>query len=177
MAYLDKIDLEILDILQAEGRITNRDLAERVGLSPAPCWHRVKRLEHTGVIDHYACVLSPAKVGNHVKAIAGVTLVARSAQAREVFEAAISEFPEVQSCYWVAGDFDYFLSVATTDLQDFQEFLDTRLLTLPSVANVKSQMALKTVKDTTAMPLKGVGDDVQTQPFAQDMPQNRYRGG
>jgi len=173
MAYLDKTDLEILSILQTEGRMTNRDLAERVGLSPAPCWHRVKRLEQTGVIDHYACVLSPAKVGNHIKAIAGVTLVARSAQAREVFEAAIVELEEVQTCYWVAGDFDYILSVTAGDLQSFQHFLDTQLLTLPSVANIKSQMALKTVKETTAISLEAAGNDIEIKPAATVLAQSK----
>jgi len=161
MTQFDKIDRHILDILQTEGRVTNRDLAERVGLSAAPCWHRVKRLEQTGIIDHYACVLASGKVGRHVTAIAGVTLITRSSEAREVFESAIAEIPEVQSCYWVAGDFDYQLIISATDLQGFQHFLDTRLLTLPSVANVKSQMALKTVKSTTAVPLDAIADDEQ----------------
>jgi DNA-binding Lrp family transcriptional regulator len=158
MAHLDKIDLEILTILQSAGRVTNRELAERVGLSAAPCWHRVKRLEQTGVIDHYACVLSDSVLGWHVKAIVSVTLVTHSAQAREVFETAIADIAEVRSCFWVAGDFDYQLIITSTDLQGFEHFLDKRLLTLPSVASVKSQMALKTVKNTTAIPLDGVGD-------------------
>ena len=173
MAHLDRIDLKILKILQSEGRVTNRELAERIGLSAAPCWHRVKRLEQSGIIDHYACVLSASKVGRHVKAIAGVTLVARSTQAREVFEAAVAEIPEIQSCFWVAGDFDYQLIISATDLQGYQHFLDTRLLTLPSVANVKSQMALKTVKDTTLMPFDALGDDDRSETGYGDQPQNR----
>jgi len=167
MTQLDKIDLEILKILQREGRVTNRELAERIGLSAAPCWHRVKRLEQAGIIDHYACVLSASKIGRQMKAIVGVTLVTRSTQARETFEAAIAEIEEVQYCFWVAGDCDYQLLVTATDLQGFENFLDTRLLTLASVANVKSQMALKTVKETTTMPLDGLGIEIENDQDAE----------
>ena len=166
MTQFDKIDQRILDILQKEGRVTNRELAVRVGLSAAPCWHRVKRLEQTGIIDHYACVLASNKVGRHVTAIAGVTLITRSKEAREVFETAIAELPEVLSCFWVAADFDYQLIISSTDLMGFQHFLDTQLLTLPSVANVKSQMALKIVKNTTTVPLDGIMEDDDMESLA-----------
>ncbi len=153
MAQFDETDRRILELLQTNGRMTNRELAATIGLSAAPCWHRVKRLDKLGVIGEYRAVLSPAKINLHIKVLANVTLTTRTPAARDDFETRILELPEVLECYWVGAEHDYKLVVATTDLQSYERFLRDQLLSLPSVDNVQSEVTLKEVKNTTALPL------------------------
>lgn len=164
MFRLDKTDKKIIELLQINGRVTNRELATKIGLSAAPCWHRVKRLEHTGIIDRYVALVSPSALGRYVKVVVGVTLLARSSGTRVEFEGAVAEMPEILECYWIGSDVDYQMIVSVTDMQGYESFLQKKLLTIPGVASVQSQIALKEIKSSTALPLDGLERDQAETP-------------
>lgn len=150
---MDKIDLQILDTLQGDARITNVALAEAVNLSPAPCLRRVRDLEGGGVIRGYSTVLDADKLGWGVSMFIEIRLERQVADGLEVFERTIASYPEVMECYLMTGSFDYLLRVVARDLNSLQEFMTDKLATLPGIANMKSGVALKQVKYKTALPI------------------------
>ena len=150
---LDAIDLRILAELQANAKLTNVELAARVGLSPSPCLARVRALEESGVIDRYVALLAPERLGPAVSVFIQVTLERQTEGALDVFEAAVSGFPEVMECYLMTGDADYLLRVVVPDTQALRDFIIERLTRTPGVANIRSSFALKQVKYQTALPL------------------------
>jgi DNA-binding Lrp family transcriptional regulator len=154
---LDDIDRRILEILQHAGRTTNRELAKRVGLSPAPCWHRVKRLEQAGMIDHYKAVLNTTLAGQNFRALVGISLLSHSTSARQEFEDQIQAMENVQECYWFSGEIEYQLLVTAADLADFEDFLQKKLLAIPVVSHASPQVVLKEIKRTSTLPLDAVG--------------------
>jgi len=161
---LDKIDRRILAILQANGRLSNQEVAEQVNLSPSPCLRRIRRLEETGVIKRYVALLDPAKIGLGLLAYVNVRLVKhgdapsgnRHAEARSPradFSVSVGTWPEVVACYAMTGDMDFLLRVHVEDMEHFSRFMMETLLRHPAVQDVKSSFALQQVKDTTALPL------------------------
>ncbi|MBI3711108.1 MAG: Lrp/AsnC family transcriptional regulator [Proteobacteria bacterium] len=154
---LDAIDRRILGVLQENARVSNVGLAARAGLSPSPCWRRVKELEGNGVILNYVTLLNPARVGLPVSVFVSVTLEKQIEANLEVFESAILKRPEVMECYLMTGDADYLLRVVTSDLTGYERFLMEHLTRISGVASIKSSFALKQVKYRTALPLDGAG--------------------
>ncbi len=150
---LDATDIRILNALQAQGRLTNVDLAAHVGLSPSPCLARVKALEHAGVIDSYVALVRPEAVGHGVNVFIQVTLERQVEQALERFEARMMAFDEVMECYLMTGDSDYLVRLVLPDMESLQRFIVKELTTIPGVANIRSSFALKQVKYKTALPL------------------------
>lgn len=150
---LDAIDRKILVLLQANARIANIDLADKVGLSPSPCLRRVHEMEERGVVRRYVTLLDPAQVGLPVSVFVNVRLDRQIEPALEKFEAAILERPEVMECYLMTGDFDYLLRVVTADLAAYERFLVENLTRVPGVSSIRSSFALKQVKYSTALPL------------------------
>jgi DNA-binding Lrp family transcriptional regulator len=150
---LDKIDRRILTLLQADARMANIALAEKVGLSPSPCLRRVRDLEERGVIRRYVTLVDPTQVGLPVSVFVNVTLERQIEPALERFEAAILKRPEVMECYLMTGDFDYLLRVVTADLSAYERFLVENLTRVPGVSSIRSSFALKQVKYSTALPL------------------------
>jgi Lrp/AsnC family leucine-responsive transcriptional regulator len=158
---LDKIDLKILAILQADGRLSNQEVAERVNLSPSPCLRRIKRLEDSGVIRQYVALLEPTKIGLGLLAYVNVRLEKHSdlpsqgstRSPRKDFAAAVEQWPEVVACYAMTGDMDYLLRVHVEDMNHFSRFMMDTLLRHPAVLDVKSSFALQQIKDTTALPV------------------------
>jgi Lrp/AsnC family leucine-responsive transcriptional regulator len=150
---LDAIDHKILEILQKEGRLSNQDLAERVALSPAPCLRRVRALEKAGVIRQYAALLDPRKVGLGMTSIITVKLEKKGNMPAEEFAKAVRSWPEVVACYSMTGETDYQLWTFVEDLDHYTRFLTERLLKLHSVVDVKSNIVLEAIKNTTALPL------------------------
>jgi Lrp/AsnC family leucine-responsive transcriptional regulator len=162
---LDKIDRKILAILQANGRLTNQEVAEQVSLSPSPCLRRIRRLEEAGVIRQYVALLDPDKIGLGLLAYVNVRLEkhsdspatgrARSSSAspRANFAASVGNWPEVVACYAMTGEMDYLLRVHVEDMEHFSHFMMETLLRHPAVLDVKSSFALQRIKDTTALPL------------------------
>ena len=152
---LDAIDKRILAELQANARLTNVELAERVGLSPSPCLRRVRRLEETGVIQGYATLVTQEAVGLPVSIFVMVTLEKQVERALEIFESKVLERPEIMECYLMTGDSDYLLRVVTADLGAYERFLMDHLTRVPGVASIKSSFALKQVVYRTALPIDG----------------------
>ena len=149
---LDEIDIRILEVLQRDGRISNQELAGRVGLSPSPCLRRLKRLEGAGVIQRYVALVDPAAVGRNLQAIIEVRLDHQTSAAVDRFEKEILKHPQVLECYLMAGDWDYMLRVVFRDLDEFRQFCIGALSKMPGVANVKSNICMKSVKFNTALP-------------------------
>jgi Lrp/AsnC family leucine-responsive transcriptional regulator len=154
---LDRADRRMLALLQERGRITNVDLAGAVALSPAPCLRRWQRLEEAGVIQRYAALLDPRKVGLGLIAHLEVMLDKQAEHARSTFRKAVQRWPEVLSGYALTGQWDYSLKVVAPDLDHYSRFLMEKVLALPVVVNVQSSFVLETVKDTTALPLTHLG--------------------
>jgi DNA-binding Lrp family transcriptional regulator len=149
----DEIDRRILTALQENARITNVELAESVGISPSPCWRRVRELEQKGVISSYVTLIDPASIGLPVSVFVQVTLERQVETALEEFEKVVADWPEVMECYLMTGDADYLLRVVVADLAAYHRFLVDHLTRVPGVASIKSSFALKQVKYRTALPL------------------------
>ena len=152
-AALDALDRAILTVLQEDARISNAELARRVGLSPSPCLRRVRELETSGVIRRFVTLLEPAAVGLPVSIFVNVTLERQIEGALEGFEAALLDRPEVMECYLMTGDSDYLLRVVVPDLPAYERFLMDHLTRIPGVASIKSSVSLNQVKYRTALPL------------------------
>ena len=150
---LDKIDCKILEVLQKEARKPNLELAEQIGLSPSPCSRRVRNLEKQKVIRRYVTLVDAAAVGLPVSVFINVTLERQVESALQVFEEAVSEYPEVMECYLMTGDADYLLRVVAPDLESYQRFLMDKLTRIPGVASIRSSFTLRQVCYQTALPL------------------------
>ena len=160
---LDATDWKILSLLQSDARISNVDLARKVGLSPSPCLNRVRALEESGYISRYVTLLDPLQVGLKVSVFIQVTLEKQIEPALETFERAIGARPEVMECYLMTGDADYLLRVVVPDLQALERFILEFLSRVPGVGNIKSSFALKQVKYQTALPLPGQEEKPRTR--------------
>ena len=150
---LDSIDRHILRVLQEEGRLSNVDLAERVGLTPAPCLRRVRALEETRVIQKYAALVDSGTLNLGVTVFAQVTLDKQVKDQLEVFERSVREWPQVMDCYLMTGDSDYLLRIVLPDVEAYERFLNEALTQVPGVASIRSSFALRQVKYSTALPL------------------------
>ena len=156
IVQLDAIDVSILNELQAHGRLTNLELAQRVHLSPSACLRRVKRLEESGVIEQYAALLNPKAVGQHGTSFTIVNLESLTNPMLDAFERAVSDEPRVLDCYYVAGSNDYLIRFTYRDAEDLERFHTEVLMRLPGVMRSNSMLVLRTVKKTTALALPGV---------------------
>lgn len=150
---IDAIDQRILSELQQDGRITNHDLAGRVGLSPSPCLRRVRQLEEAGVIRNYVGLVDPAAVGLQVSAFIRVRLDGQDDRHLAAFEQMIAGFPEVMECYLMTGECDYQLRVLVASLAEFEEFLRQKLTRIAGVSQVTSSFALRPIVYRTAIPV------------------------
>lgn len=150
---MDAIDRRIVAELQADARLSNVALAERVGLSPSPCLRRVKRLEKEGVIEGYRAVLRRDRVGLGFSVFVGVKIDGHANERALKFEDAVCAMPEVIACHLVSGEADYFLEVVVADFEHYQRFLIERLLNLPIVREVRSNIAIQTRKAGAPLPL------------------------
>ena len=150
---LDAIDRRIVSELQANARLSNVELADKVGLSPSPCLRRVKRLEREGYIDGYRASLQRSRVGLGFSVFLGVRINGHANEDAWRFEKAVVELPEVIACHLVSGEADYFLEVVVPGLEDYQRFLVGKLLNLPNVREVRSNIAIQTLKAGAPLPL------------------------
>src|SRR5579872_4291314 len=146
------VDMRILNELQNDGRITNAELADRVGLSPSPCLRRVRQMEAAGIIRGYVALVEPEAFGLTVTAFVRVRLNQQDDRHLATFEAAIGEFPEVMECYLMSGESDYQLRVLVRSLSDFEDFLRKKLTRIPGISEVTSSFALRPVAYRTALP-------------------------
>ncbi len=151
-AFIDALDRKILAALQQDGRLSNVQLAEQVGLSESACLRRVKLLEKSGIIDRYVMLLNQAAVGKPGTVFVRVTLEGQQQEKLQSFEAAIDKVTDVMECYLMSGDSDYLLRVIVRNNQDYLR-IHNQLTSLPGVLRVQSSFALKTVIEKTALPL------------------------
>lgn len=150
---LDRLDRRILRLLQAEGRLTHVELAERIGLSPTAATERVKRLVRDGVIAGYAARLDPAKLGLGLLVFVEVTLDRTTADVFEKFDAAVRRAPEVLECHLVAGGFDYLVKARVPDMAHYRKFLGEVLLGLPGVRATHTYPVMEAVKEENGLPV------------------------
>jgi DNA-binding Lrp family transcriptional regulator len=153
MTSLDQIDVRLLAELQDEGRITNVELAQRVGLTAPPCLRRVRTLEESGVIRGYHAELDPAKLGYTITVFALVSLKSQAEEALRRFEDDMRGLPEVRECHMLNGEIDFILKIVSKDLQSFQEFLTSKLTSAANVASVKTSLTIRTAKQLPGVPL------------------------
>ena len=153
---LDSIDRNILAALQENGRITNVELAEKVGLSPSPCLARTKALEKEGFIRKYAALVEARAVGLGVSVFVQVSLDRQVEVSLKSFESSITKRREVMECYLMTGTSDYLLRVVAADLDEYQHFVTDYLAKVPGVGSIRSSVALKQVKYNTALPVQGL---------------------
>ena len=153
---LDKADIAIIEALQNDGRLSNRELAKKVSLSPSPSWRRLRALEEAGVISHYAAVVNREKVGLTIMGFAHVSLHDHRAETVRKFDRAIMGAPQVLECHSTSGDHDYMLKVVAPDMAAYQEFLSEYLLKIGVVRTVNTSFVLKRQKSTTALPMEQV---------------------
>ena len=154
---LDAIDRRIIAVLQADGRLSNVELADRVGLSPSPCLRRVKRLEREGYIEAYRATLQRSRVGLGFTVFVDVKIEGHANARAEAFQEAIVTMPEIVACHLVSGEADYLLEVVVPDLEHYQRFLVGKLLSLPIVREVRSNIAIQTLKAAGPLPLGHLG--------------------
>ena len=157
---LDRIDLKILAALQAEGRLSNVELAGRVGLSPSPCLQRVKRLEAAGYITGYEAVLDLAKLGETVTVFTEITLASHARADFLGFEAAIAEEPSVVECHLVSGGYDYLIKFLTRGIADYQGVVERLLAADIGIAKYFSYIVIKSPIEGRRPDLRGlIGDE------------------
>jgi len=153
METFDRIDVRIMAALQENGRLTNVELSQRVGLSETPCLRRVRRLEQEGVIARYAAVLDPRRIGLGVTAFLQVKIERHRDEDTVAFREAVLADPEVVACWLVTGTADFLLQVVSRDMDAYGDFVVHRVLKMPGVKDVSSSFALQVVKPSSALPL------------------------
>jgi DNA-binding Lrp family transcriptional regulator len=150
---LDQFDLAILNELQNDGRLTNAELAQRVGLSAAPCWRRVKALEESGYISGYRAEINRHKIGLGVLAFVRLDADRNSGDVLQALEEGIRSIPEIISCHYISGTGTFELQVVSRDLESFSQFARNVLINLPNVKDVHTSFSLGEIKASSALPL------------------------
>ena len=150
---LDRIDRRILADLQADGRMTNVELARRAGISAPPCLRRVRALEEAGYIKGYHAEIDPGALGYNVTVFAHVGLNSQAETDLKAFEDLVKGWPEVRECHMLAGETDFLLKVVAHDWDDYQRFLTTRLTAARNISHVKSALAIRTSKLQPGVPI------------------------
>lgn len=150
---LDNYDRAILEALQRDGRLTNVELAEEIGLSASPCLRRVRNLEEAGVIRGYQATLDAEAVGLGMTVFVGVKVERHHEVEAEKFQTTVLALPEVVSAFLVSGESDFLLQVVVPDLRRYERFLTSVLLKLPGVRDIRSNFAIKSIKPQGPLPL------------------------
>ena len=154
---LDKLDLAILEQLQSNARLSNNELAEKVGLSASPCWRRVKRLEEHGVIKGYVALLEPEYTGTPISAYAHISLTDHRPESVLQFDEFVQDCDLILECCSLSGQYDYLLKIVSRSMGEYEHFISSELLHLPGVQSVNTSFVLDQKKYTTALPLKELG--------------------
>lgn len=153
MAAIDSLDLKILKILQEKGKISNIQLSQEIGLSPAPTLERVKKLENSGMIKSYHAVINAHKLGLGFSALIQISLTRQINNAIKNFTKAISEIPEVTQCLQVTGNFDYQLLVIVKDIPAFEKLIADKLSKIEEIGQMQTMVVLSTIKDSKILPV------------------------
>jgi len=158
---LDRVDRRILQLLQADGRMTNIELARRVGLSPPPCLRRVRALEAAGLIRGYHADLAPEALGFAVTVFAQIGLASQAERDLKAFESLVASWPEVREAHMLAGETDFLLKIVAPDWDSYQHFVTRKLTPAPNVSHVKTALVLRQSKALPGVPL---GEDAESAP-------------
>lgn len=150
---LDAVDLQILNDLQSDGRITNVKLAENAGISAPPCLRRVRALEEAGVIESYHATLNQKALGFEVTIFAQVGLSSQSDADLRAFEEQVRKWPLVRECHMIAGESDYLLKIVARNWDEYQQFHSNQLSTLSIITNIKSKLIIRTAKQLPGVPI------------------------
>ena len=150
---IDDIDMQILGELQQDGRMTNVELARKVGLTAPPCLRRVRALEEAGAIKSYHAVVDPAMLGYTITVFAMVSLKSQAEADLKAVQDHVASLPEVRECHMLNGEIDFILKVVAPDLQSFQQFLTSKLTPAPNVVSVKTSLTIRTSKNLPGVPL------------------------
>jgi len=153
MNEIDKVDADILDRLQRDGRLSNAKLAEQISLSETPCWRRVKHLEELGVIAGYQAILDRRKLGFGVMAFVQIVCTQHGEEVTAEFEKVIQACPNVLTCHNTTGEADFLLQVVAKDLDDYSRFVDKVLRKLPGVSSIRSNLSLRELKASNCLPV------------------------
>ena len=159
---LDRIDQRILRDLQADGRITNVELARRAGISAPPCLRRVRALEEAGYVRGYYADLDPKALGFNVTVFAHVGLASQAEADLQAFEVRVNEWPQVRECYMLAGETDFLLKIVAEDWAAYEKFLTSTLTTAPNVTHVKTALSIRNSKFQPGVPIELDEDDDAT---------------
>ena len=150
---LDRIDVKILQLLQANGRITNTELAGKVGLSATPCSERVKALERLGYIESYGAKLNPRLLQLELLVFVEISLIRTSPAVFEEFSQAIVALPQILECHLVSGNFDYLIKARVANMAAYRQLLGETLLTLPGVSDSRTYVVMEEVKEAQTIPV------------------------
>jgi len=142
---LDDTDIKILEMLQENARMTVKQMSEKLNLSTTPIFERIKKLEKSGIIDHYTAVINHEKLGKKLNAFAHISFKDHSKQLIAAFEEKILQYPEVQECHYVTGGADFIIKILVTDIEKYKEFVTEKLFDTPNIARIESFLSL-TVK-------------------------------
>lgn len=157
MAYiLDKIDTQILSILQTNSNRTTKSIADELGMTTSPVFERIKKLEREGYIKKYVAVLDNKKIGLKLTVFIGITLQGHTRSYLEKFVTEINNFPEIIECHRVSGNFDYLLKLVVEDIEAYEHFIISKLTLLPYLGNVQSLITLSTGKETNEIDLSRI---------------------
>ena len=151
---IDQMDKRILQSLQRNGKLPNNELAEQIGLSPSPCLRRVKQLEDAGIIHQYVALVDPHKVNLGLTVFARIWLKEQDEKTVNRFIEAVMDIPEIVECQLMAGDCDFFLRILVSDLEAYRKFQIDHLNKIVGIQNVKTEIPLQKIKQTTELPLK-----------------------
>ena len=151
--HLDEKDIQILSLLQSDGRITNADLAKQVNLSPPSTLQRVRALEKAGLIKGYATILDADRLGLKITALVMVTLSLHQERPIEQFRKAVQDIPEIMECYHVSGDFDFLLKILVKDIRAYEALIRERITRIKGIQQIKTSFVLGVSKHTSVIPL------------------------
>lgn len=157
MIKFDSTDIQILELLQQDGRMTIKELSNRLNLSTTPIFERLKKLERNGVIDHYMAVLNPKLLGKKLTAFAHLSIKDHSKELVEEFVEKVVSFPEVQEFHYVTGASDFMIKVLVTDIEQYNLFILEKLSAVPNIGKVESMFSLQARKKTAVIALEDVG--------------------
>jgi Lrp/AsnC family leucine-responsive transcriptional regulator len=146
MSALDSIDQQIITLLQSNGKMNNKEVANKIGLSVTPTFERIKRLERIGVIQGYAALINRKAIGKDLKVVCQVSLKSHEKEGIDVFENAIKELSEVSHAYHVAGATDYMLTIEVANMEVYQDFLKNQLARIPHIGQVNSSFVMSELK-------------------------------
>jgi len=149
---MDETDLRILRELQANARISNVDLSDRVGLSASPCWNRLRRLEEEGIVESYVAILNQAAMGVPDTVIVEARLDRHDDEILKKFEEQLTKLPEVVEAYLVTGEYDYYMKVAVAGTEGYEQFLREKLYKIPGIAHTRSSFTLRCLKRSFSVP-------------------------